>query len=65
MIYEVVHSNKKCILIKRKSISLRLLFLERVAIKILDKTKLTAKAKKMLSREISVMDTIHHQNIIR
>ncbi|XP_050538867.1 serine/threonine-protein kinase NIM1-like isoform X2 [Daktulosphaira vitifoliae] len=38
---------------------------ERVAIKILDKTKLTAKAKKMLSREISVMESIHHQNIIR
>ncbi|XP_026812339.1 serine/threonine-protein kinase NIM1-like isoform X1 [Rhopalosiphum maidis] len=38
---------------------------ERVAIKILDKTKLTAKAKKMLSREISVMESIHHQNVIR
>ncbi|XP_050432903.1 serine/threonine-protein kinase NIM1-like isoform X2 [Adelges cooleyi] len=38
---------------------------ERVAVKILDKTKLTAKAKKMLSREISVMESIHHQNVIR
>ncbi|XP_025408341.1 serine/threonine-protein kinase NIM1-like isoform X2 [Sipha flava] len=38
---------------------------ERVAIKILDKTKLTAKAKKMLSREISVMESIYHQNIVR
>lgn len=41
------------------------IFAERVAIKILDKTKLTAKAKKMLSREISVMESVHHQNIIR
>lgn len=41
------------------------IFAERVAIKILDKTKLTAKAKKMLSREISVMESVYHQNIIR
>uniref|UniRef100_A0A8D8UZT1 non-specific serine/threonine protein kinase n=1 Tax=Cacopsylla melanoneura TaxID=428564 RepID=A0A8D8UZT1_9HEMI len=38
---------------------------ERVAIKILDKTKLTPKARKMLSREIISMETVYHPNIIR
>jgi len=38
---------------------------ERVAIKVLDKAKLTAKARKMLSREIASMESVHHPNIIR
>lgn len=38
---------------------------ERVAVKILDKSKLTPKAKKMLAKEISSMETVHHKNIIR
>ncbi|XP_073975379.1 serine/threonine-protein kinase NIM1-like isoform X2 [Rhodnius prolixus] len=38
---------------------------ERVAIKILDKSKLTPKARKMLVREISSMEAVHHKNIIR
>jgi Protein kinase domain. len=36
-----------------------------VAIKILDKAKLTPKARKMLSREIVSMESVHHPNIIR
>ncbi|XP_014282290.1 serine/threonine-protein kinase NIM1 [Halyomorpha halys] len=38
---------------------------ERVAVKILDKSKLTPKAKKMLAKEISSMESVHHKNIIR
>uniref|UniRef100_A0A1B6GBA1 non-specific serine/threonine protein kinase n=1 Tax=Cuerna arida TaxID=1464854 RepID=A0A1B6GBA1_9HEMI len=38
---------------------------ERVAIKVLDKAKLTSKARRMLTREIASMETVHHPNIIR
>lgn len=38
---------------------------ERVAIKVLDKAKLTAKARRMLVREIASMECVHHPNIIR
>lgn len=38
---------------------------EKVAIKILDKTKLDQKTQRLLSREISVMERLHHPNIIR
>ncbi|XP_018417815.1 PREDICTED: serine/threonine-protein kinase NIM1 [Nanorana parkeri] len=38
---------------------------ERVAIKILDKTKLDQKTQRLLSREISSMEILHHPNIIR
>lgn len=36
-----------------------------MAIKILDKTKLDQKTQKLLSREISSMERLHHPNIIR
>lgn len=39
--------------------------LDKVAIKILDKTKLDQKTQRLLSREISSMETLHHPNIIR
>lgn len=39
--------------------------LEKVAIKILDKTKLDQKTQRLLSREISSMERLHHPNIIR
>ncbi|XP_065834731.1 serine/threonine-protein kinase NIM1-like isoform X2 [Oscarella lobularis] len=38
---------------------------ERVAIKILDKTALNAQTRRLLSREISSMERLHHPNIIR
>ncbi|XP_039259012.2 serine/threonine-protein kinase NIM1-like [Styela clava] len=38
---------------------------ERVAVKILDKTKMDRKTKRLLSREISSMEKLHHPNIIR
>ncbi|XP_066995542.2 serine/threonine-protein kinase NIM1 isoform X2 [Anabrus simplex] len=38
---------------------------ERVAVKILDKSKLDQKTRRMLEREIGTMEAIHHQNIIR
>ncbi|XP_072537277.1 serine/threonine-protein kinase NIM1 [Salminus brasiliensis] len=38
---------------------------DKVAIKILDKTKLDQKTQKLLSREISSMEKLHHPNVIR
>ncbi|CAK9302933.1 unnamed protein product [Gordionus sp. m RMFG-2023] len=38
---------------------------EKVAIKILDKTKLDQKTRKLLSREVFIMELLHHPNIIR
>ncbi|XP_014668207.1 PREDICTED: serine/threonine-protein kinase NIM1-like, partial [Priapulus caudatus] len=38
---------------------------EKVAIKILDKTKLDQKTQRLLSREIANMEQLHHPNIIR
>jgi serine/threonine-protein kinase NIM1 len=40
-------------------------FIEKVAIKILNKTKLDEKTQRLLLREISSMQKLHHQNIIR
>lgn len=39
--------------------------LEKVAVKILDKTKLDEKTQRLLSREISSMEKLHHSNVIR
>ena len=36
-----------------------------MAIKILDKTKLDQKTQRLLSREISSMERLHHPNVIR
>jgi serine/threonine-protein kinase NIM1 len=41
------------------------IFKEKVAIKILNKTKLDDKTQRLLLREISSMQKLHHQNIIR
>lgn len=38
---------------------------EKVAIKIIDKTKLDQKTQRLLSREITSMEKLHHPNIIR
>ena len=40
-------------------------FTDKVAVKILDKTKLNAKTQRLLSREISSMERLHHPNVIR
>ena len=40
-------------------------FTEKVAVKILDKTRLDAKTQRMLAREIRTMETLHHPNLIR
>lgn len=42
-----------------------LVSLDKVAIKILDKTKLDQKTQRLLSREISSMEKLHHPNVIR
>ena len=41
------------------------LFVEKVGVKVIDKTKLDDKTTKMLLREIKVMDASHHQNLVR
>uniref|UniRef100_A0A4W3GW17 non-specific serine/threonine protein kinase n=1 Tax=Callorhinchus milii TaxID=7868 RepID=A0A4W3GW17_CALMI len=38
---------------------------EKVAIKILDKSKLDQKTERLLSREIASMERLHHPHIIR
>ncbi|CAL8082976.1 unnamed protein product [Calicophoron daubneyi] len=38
---------------------------ELVAIKVLDKTRMDASTRRLLSREISILETVHHPNIVR
>ncbi|KAH7935165.1 hypothetical protein HPB52_004628 [Rhipicephalus sanguineus] len=38
---------------------------EKVAVKILDKSKMDAKTQRMLSREIASMESLHHPHVIR
>ena len=38
---------------------------ERVAVKIIDKGKLDGKTQKMVTREINIMDSLSHPNLIR
>ena len=38
---------------------------ERVAIKVIDKTRLDAKTQKMLLREMSTMDRCYHPHLVR
>jgi len=38
---------------------------EKVAVKIVDKTKLDPKTRHLLSREIATMELLHHPNVIR
>ncbi|UJR20702.1 hypothetical protein I4U23_023823 [Adineta vaga] len=49
----------------RVKLALHLLAKEKVAIKILDKTKLDASTQRLLTREITSTDKLHHPNIIR
>ena len=38
---------------------------DRVAVKLIDKTKLDAKTQRMLVREIQIMDKLAHPSLIR
>ncbi|KAL5102919.1 Serine/threonine-protein kinase NIM1 [Taenia crassiceps] len=42
-----------------------MLLLEKVAVKIIDKTKTDAAARRLIFREMTVLDKLHHPNIIR
>jgi serine/threonine protein kinase len=57
-----IHLN---IIAERFHHDLIVLFSEKVAIKIIDKTKLDQKTQRLLSREITSMERLHHPNIIR
>lgn len=49
----------------RVKMGIHVLTKDKVAIKILDKTKLDGKTQRLLSREISSMENLHHPNVIR
>ncbi|XP_072903739.1 serine/threonine-protein kinase NIM1 [Hemitrygon akajei] len=49
----------------RVKLAIHSLTREKVAIKILDKTRLDQKTQRLLSREIASMERLHHPNIIR
>lgn len=38
---------------------------EKVAVKVIDKSKLDGKTQKMVTREINIMDSLSHPNLIR
>lgn len=40
------------------------LLIDKVALKILDKTRLDTQAQRLLSREISSMESLHHPNVV-
>lgn len=40
-------------------------FPEKVAVKIIDKGKLDGKTQRMVTREINIMDSLSHPNLIR
>ena len=47
------------------SICMFMLSAERVAVKIIDKSKLDDQARKLLSREITCMESLDHPNVVR
>ncbi|VDK23599.1 unnamed protein product [Taenia asiatica] len=50
---------------RRGSSYVLVLLLEKVAVKIIDKTKTDAAARRLIFREMAVLDKLHHPNIIR
>ena len=59
---------RSCVLVEKRFLqrqTFALFLAEKVAIKILDKTKLDQKTQRLLSREISSMERLHHPNVIR
>ena len=40
-------------------------YLEKVAVKIIDKTKVDAASRRLIFREMAMLDKLHHPNIIR
>ena len=59
--YHVLHLKRSLNFFFKSNFS----YLEKVALKILDKTKLDEKTKRLLSREINSMEKLNHPNIIR
>ena len=65
MIFIIWNEVKSCLSVNPVSYPLPCILTEKVAIKILDKTKLDQKTQRLLSREISSMERLHHPNVIR
>lgn len=40
-------------------------FSDKVAIKVVDRGRLDSKASRMLSREVSTLESVHHPHILR